>query len=95
MTQNRHPVDRLAEVRQQIKALQETESLLKDEVSSLMGDENILEGDDYVATQAVSTRKGGLDDKALRRDGIDPDKYRKADVLVYSVRVVERGCCGK
>ena len=44
-TQNRHPVDRLAEVREQIKALQADEQFLKDQIKE-SGD---TVGDEYIA----------------------------------------------
>jgi hypothetical protein len=87
---NRHPVDQLAEIRAQIKALQDHEAELKEEISSLMGSADSLGGAEFIAIQKVSTRKGAIDTKAMEKAGIDPDKFRKADVTVYQILVERR-----
>ena len=84
---NRHPVDALADVRAQIKALTELEASLKTQVSALMGQTDCVEGDQYVATLAVSERKGGICEKALKLAGIDPDRFRKDAVTVFSLKL--------
>lgn len=83
---NRHPVDQLAEVRAQIKVLTELEASLKDAVSTLMGAGDFVEGDEYVAMQSISERKGSIDDKAMKLAGINADDFRKAPVTVYSLK---------
>lgn len=90
MSVNRHPVDRLADVGAQIKTLEDLEKSLKDEVSRLMGQADSLGGDEFIARQTVSTRKGGIDDKAAKVAGVDLDQFRKADVTVYTLRVERR-----
>ena len=82
-----HPVDQLYAIRFQIKALQELEAGLKADVSALCGDVDYALGDEYVATQSLTSRKGGIDEKALKAAGIDPEAYRKADVAVYTLKV--------
>lgn len=82
-----HPVDQLFAVRAQIKALQELEAGLKADVSALCGDVDYALGDEYVATQSLTSRKGGIDEKALKAAGVDVDAYRKADVAVYTLKV--------
>lgn len=63
MTKNRHPVDELADVRGQIKSLQERESVLRDDIikalpERLTPDESqTVYGDEHSATVSVSTRE--------------------------------------
>jgi len=59
-SQNRHPVDRLADVREQLKALESEERILRDTILRT-GDTN---GDDNVAMVKESVRNM-LDRKAL------------------------------
>lgn len=87
---NRHPVDQLADIRFTIKKLQEREDELRSEVSALMGENDSLGGDEYIARQTVANRSGAIDTKALERDGIDVDKYRKAGTIVYTIRCESR-----
>lgn len=87
---NRHPVDELADVREAKKSLEAREAELKAEISSLMGSADHFGGEEYIASQRVSTRKGGLDDKAMKAAGIDVDRFRKPDVTVYSLHVERR-----
>ncbi|MBP0440661.1 hypothetical protein [Tianweitania sediminis] len=87
---NRHPVDRLAIVRTRIKELQEQEADLKQIVSAQMGSKDTLGGDEYVAKQVLSTRKGGIDEALLKKQGLDPASFRKPDVTVLSIRVEAR-----
>lgn len=90
---NRHPVDRLADVRAAIKALSEEEGELKKQVTSLMGRADSLGGDEYIASQKLQERKGSLDEARLAAEGIDLDLYRKpaSTFIVISVerRVAE------
>lgn len=90
VTANRHPVDALADVRAQIKVLAEQETALKEIVSKMMGSNDAIEGEDFIATQSVSERKGGIDEKALKAAGINVDDYRKANVSVYTLKVCVR-----
>lgn len=85
---NRHPVDQLADVRAQKKALEEREEALKAEISKLMGSANHLGGDEFIAIQSVSTRKGAIDEAALKSRGIDVP--RKSDVTVFSLKIERR-----
>lgn len=86
---NRHIVDQLADVRAQIKELQGREADLKDAISAEMGERDSLGGDEYIALQKLTTRKGAIDTKAMEAAGIDPDRFRKPDIAVYSL-VIER-----
>lgn len=90
MTSNRHIVDQLADVRAEIKALQTREAQLKEAVSAAMGERDSPGGDEYIARQKVSERKGAIDQKAMKADGIDADKYRKPSVAVYQITVESR-----
>lgn len=90
MNTNTHPVDQLVALRAQIKALQEHEALLKTEISRVIGDGSCLVGDEWIAEQSVTTRKGGIDEKALKAAGIDVDAFRKDDTTVYTLRTVLR-----
>jgi hypothetical protein len=87
---NAHPVDQLAQVRADIAALKTREDELRGEVSRLIGDGSLVEGDLFVAKQDLTTRKGGLDEKALRAAGIDTDLYRKPDAVVITIRTTLR-----
>lgn len=87
---NMHIVDQLADVRAEIKTLGEREAELKAQISAEMGAKDSLGGDQWIAFQTLSTRKGGIDDKAMKAAGIDVDRFRKADVTVYSLKVERR-----
>lgn len=87
---NRHPVDQLGEVREQIKALGEVESALKAQVSALMGDRDSLGGDEWIASQTLSERKGAIDEKKAKAAGVDVDRFRKASATVVTIRTVRR-----
>jgi hypothetical protein len=63
MTTNAHPVDELADVRSRIKALEEREGQLRDE---LLSGRCGLEGDDHVA-QLVSTPRAWVSLKTARQ----------------------------
>lgn len=87
---NRHPVDRLALVRERIKALQVEETSLKEEIGSLMGDADNLGGLDYIATKTRTERKSGLDEKTMKANGIDVERYRRPSTEFEVIRVVAR-----
>jgi uncharacterized protein (UPF0335 family) len=87
---NRHPVDELAEVRAKIKFLGERESELKETISKMMGGADSLGGDEFIARQMLSERKGSLDEKAMKAAGIDTDKFRKPATVVMSLRIERR-----
>lgn len=87
---NRHPVDLLAEARAEIRELQRMEAELREEISRLMGDADSLGGDEYIARQTLSTRKGSIDPKMMEADGLDPDDYRKPSSVVMTLAVEPR-----
>ena len=87
---NRHPVDRLHDVRTQIKALQDQETDLKALISTEMGSRDSLGGDEFIAFQALQTRKGGIDEASLKAAGINPDKHRKPASTSHVLRVERR-----
>jgi|GEM_PF-3404178 len=87
---NRHIVDKLADVRDQIAYLKGVEETLKEQVSRLMGSRMSLGGDEYIATKIIAWRKGAIDAKLLEADGIDIEKYRKAQSSSMSIRIEER-----
>ena len=87
---NRHPVDQLADIRATIKTLKAREDELKDQVSALMGDADSLGGDEFIALQKITTRKGSIDAKTLEAAGIDVDHYRKPATTVYAITVEPR-----
>jgi len=87
---NRHVVDTLADIRATIKALKKDESDCVSEISEKMGDGDSLGGDQHIARQIISTRKGSIDTSRLAKDGIDVDAYRKPETVVYSIRLEVR-----
>jgi len=87
---NRHPVDQLAMVREELKALKEREDVLRDQVARFMGNADSLGGDEWIARQAISERKGSIDEAALRAIGVEPDAYRKPKTTTYTIRTVRR-----
>lgn len=89
MPGNRHPVDELADVREAQKALKAREDALKERISEMMGGADHLGGDEWIASQKLSTRKGALDQKAMDADGVELARYRRPDVTVFSI-VLER-----
>ena len=90
MTTNTHAVDQLASIRAQIKALQEAESALKTQISREIGDGQSLVGDEWIAEQSLTARKGGLDEKKLVAAGVDVDAFRKPVSAVLTLRTVLR-----
>lgn len=84
---NRHPVDQLALIRAQIKELKKHEDALKSQVSGMMGDEDALGGDEFIAVQKLSSRKGSIDAAKMEADGINVDAYRKPDIAVVTLNV--------
>jgi hypothetical protein len=90
MATNAHPVDQLADLRAQIAALKEREDALRGEISRMIGDGNSVEGDMFVAKQDITTRKGGLDEKALREAGVPVDEFRKPESVVVTIRTALR-----
>lgn len=90
---NRHPVDQLGDVRQTIKHLQDREAELKTVIGQIMGTADSLGGDEYIASQALQSRKGGLDEKKLAARFGDLSAFRKPD-STYVVLKVERRAIG-
>lgn len=91
-TSNRHPVDRLGEVREQIKALQATEKELRQAIAEMMGDADSLGGDEFIARQRVSERKGSLDEKVLIAEFGESavNAARKPSATVYTIETRRR-----
>lgn len=92
MPGNRHMVDRLYDVRQQIKALTEEETDLKAKISVEMGSADSLGGDECIASQSLSERKGGFDEKKLAEalKTTELDQFRKPSTTVMSIKVEQR-----
>ncbi|TPK59059.1 MULTISPECIES: hypothetical protein [unclassified Mesorhizobium] len=74
---NRHPVDQLAQIRATQKILAEREAELKAEIGAMMGTADSLGGAEFIAIQKLQSRKGGIDEAAMKAAGIDVEKYRK------------------
>lgn len=91
---NRHPVDQLANVRATIKALQEREAELKEEIGTLMGNADSLGGDEFIASQKLQSRKGGLDEKRLTEKLGDLSAYRRPDTSFITLKVEPRAMEG-
>ncbi len=89
---NRHVVDRLADVRAEIKALTQEEAELKARVSQLMGSADSLGGDQYIASQSLQERRGGLDESKLAGALGLPnlDAYRKPSTTFVVIKVEPR-----
>lgn len=89
---NRHPVDRLADVRAAIKRLQDEESDLKAQISAEMGSADSLGGDEYIASQKLQERKGGLDEKKIAEHlGVKSlDPYRKPATTFVVIKTEPR-----
>ena len=89
---NRHPVDRLFDVRQQIKALTEEEGDLKARISVEMGSADSLGGDECIASQSLQERKGGFDEKKLAEalKTTDLDQFRKPASTFVVIKVEQR-----
>lgn len=91
-TRNRHPVDELGDVRESLKSLEAREKELKEEVGRLMGTKDSLGGDNFIARQSISERKGALDEKVIAAKlGVENlDAFRKPPVAVVTIRVTPR-----
>lgn len=87
---NRHIVDQLADVRAKMKELKAQEDALKEQISEAMGSADSLGGDEFIAFQKLSIRKGSIDQKMMEAAGIDVDSFRKPDVSVYTLTVERR-----
>jgi hypothetical protein len=87
---NRHPVDRLADVRHQIRELQEEEAELR---AKIISDDDLV-GDNWCATLTVTEREK-LDTKAvLKKFGTDRLREFLTVSRVSYLRLKER-CCGE
>ena len=89
-SQNRHIVDQLADVHEHIRILEERESQLRAEIMVLMGPANSMGGDEYIASIKATSRKGGLDEAAMKAAGIDTDRFRKPSSSVTTLRLERR-----
>jgi hypothetical protein len=91
-TSNRHIVDRLADVRAKIKQLQDDEKELKEEVGRQMGAADSLGGDEFIASQSITERKGSIDEaKVAKKLGVENlDAFRKSPSTVVTIRVERR-----
>lgn len=87
---NRHIVDQLADVRDQIKELEERESDLKSQVKEAMGARASLAGSDYIASLSISERAGALDAAKLEKALGSLAGYRKAPTRVETLRLERR-----
>jgi hypothetical protein len=56
----------------------------------MMGGADSLGGDEWIARQTVTERKGSLDEKAMQAAGIDTDRYRKKPSISFMIRVERR-----
>lgn len=89
---NRHPVDELGEVREAKKALEEREKALKEKVAAMMGAADSLGGEEFIARQRVSERRGSLDEKALKERFGDEavETCRKPPTTTYTIETRRR-----
>jgi hypothetical protein len=87
---NRHPVDELADVREKIKFWKEREDELRTIISDQMLGNDSLGGDEWIARQTVTERKGSLDEKLMQAVGIDADKFRKPASVSFTIRLERR-----
>lgn len=89
---NRHPVDRLADIRARIKSLQDEEHDLRAQISTEMGAADSLGGDEFIAFQKLQERKGALDEAkiaaALKVENLDP--YRKPASTFVVIKIEPR-----
>lgn len=92
MPGNRHPVDRLADVRAKIKALQDEEADLKAQISAEMGAIDSLGGDEWIAFQKLQERKGALDEATIAQHlGVKSlEPYRKPATTFVVIRLEPR-----
>lgn len=92
---NRHPVDQLGQIRETIKTLQEREKALREEISAAMGGADSLGGDEWIARQSMSERKGAVDvNELLHFLDVDEEKFdatfRKPNTTVFTIRTERR-----
>ena len=90
LSRNRHPVDRLADVRTQIKVLEQEEADLKAQITTEMGSGDSLGGDEYIAFQSLQTRRGSLDEAKLRPLVGDLAAFRKPETTFIVLKVEPR-----
>tara|TARA_R110000765_G_scaffold204734_2_gene309628 strand:- start:289 stop:576 length:288 start_codon:yes stop_codon:yes gene_type:complete len=85
---NRTPIDRLGEIREQIKELQAAEKDLKVKVQKSLNCADRLLGLEFLAVQSIAERKGSIDEKAVcEKFGVENlDDFRKAPVTVITVK---------
>lgn len=94
MNTNRHPADELGDIRAERMALDAREARVRARVMKLMKAGDHLSGDDYVAKWEVQSWRGQLDARALKRAGLNPDKFRKPTTKVDIIRTVRRSEMG-
>lgn len=87
---NRHIVDQYAEIVSTIKMLEIKKDLLNHEIRKIMGFDDSLGGDEFIAMQSISERKGGIDEKALTEIGIDVSAFRKPSISLVTLRIQPR-----
>lgn len=87
---NRHIVDQYAEIVSTIKILEIKKDLLNYEIRKMMGSDDSLGGDEFIAMQSISERKGGIDEKALIEIGIDVSAFRKPSISLVTLRIQPR-----
>jgi hypothetical protein len=83
---NRCIVDLLGALRAHKKEVEALEAQLKDDVAQAMGERDSLPGDEFIARQTVSERKGGWDGKKLEAElGMRAASFRKPPTTVYTI----------
>ena len=90
-------VDRLGDIREQIKALQVEEAQIKTQLGRLFDDRKIpiVDGDDWSVQRIVATRAGALDPQliadALKITTDELGPFKKADVTVTTFKTTRLG----
>jgi len=85
---NRTPIDRLGDIREQIKELQAQEKELKVAVQDALGCADRLLGLEFLAVQSIAERKGSIDEKAVAKAmGVENlDNFRKDPITVITIK---------
>lgn len=86
---NRHPVDKLGDIRALIKQAQAIEADLKDVILADLGPDDSIGGADFIAHQVIQERRGALDEKALKArfgDGVADCRKAPATFIKLEVR---------
>ncbi|WP_210318517.1 hypothetical protein [Aureimonas endophytica] len=77
-------------MRREKKRWEEEEERIKAIVLNQMEDAESYGGEEFIAKVSEQRRKGRLDEKLLKKAGIDVERYRAPDTIIRIIRTEQR-----